>query len=39
VNRINLFSGPAATSVHPVVPFNQQDFWVQGVSAGVKFSW
>jgi hypothetical protein len=39
VNRINLFSGPAATSVHPVIPFNQQDFWVQGVSAGVKFSW
>jgi hypothetical protein len=39
VNRINLFSGPAATSVHPVVPFNQVDFWAQGVSAGVKFSW
>lgn len=39
VNRINLFSGPPATSVHPVVPFNQQDFWAQGVSAGVKFSW
>jgi hypothetical protein len=40
VNRIpNFGGGPAATSARPIVPFNQQSFWAQGVSVGVKFSW
>jgi Putative beta barrel porin-7 (BBP7) len=40
VNRIpNFGTGPTATSVRPVVPFHQTDFWVQGVSVGVAFSW
>ncbi|HKA06602.1 MAG TPA: BBP7 family outer membrane beta-barrel protein [Gemmataceae bacterium] len=40
VNRIpNFGTAPTATSVRPLVPFNQTDFWVQGVSIGVAFSW
>jgi hypothetical protein len=40
VNRIpNFGGGPAATASRPIVPFSQQSFWAQGVSAGVKVSW
>src|SRR5262249_17255125 len=40
VNRIpNFGTAPTATSVRPLVTFNQTDFWVQGVSIGVAFSW
>jgi len=39
VTRIPNFGGPPATSARPIVPFNQVDFWAQGVSAGVRFSW
>jgi Putative beta barrel porin-7 (BBP7) len=40
VNRIpNFGTGPTATSVRPLVPFRQTDFWAQGVSVGVAFSW
>ncbi|HEX3146867.1 MAG TPA: BBP7 family outer membrane beta-barrel protein [Gemmataceae bacterium] len=40
INRIPNFSrGVAATSNRPVAPFNQQNFWAQGVSLGVRFSW
>ena len=37
--RIPNFGGAPATSARPFVPFNQVDFWAQGVSAGVRFSW
>ena len=37
--RIPNFGGTAPTSVRPFVPFNQVDFWAQGVSAGIRFSW
>jgi hypothetical protein len=37
--RVPNFGGTAATSVRPVVPFNQVDFWAQGWSAGLRFSW
>jgi Putative beta barrel porin-7 (BBP7) len=39
VNRIPLFTGAPATAVRPIVPFNQTNFWAQGVSVGVRFSW
>ena len=37
--RIPNFGGTAPTSARPFVPFNQVDFWAQGVSAGIRFSW
>ena len=37
--RIPNFGGSAPTSFRPIVPFNQADFWAQGVSAGIRFSW
>lgn len=37
--RIPNFGGAPATSPRPIVPFNQVDFWAQGVSAGIKLSW
>lgn len=37
--RIPNFGGAPATSPRPIVPFNQVDFWAQGVSAGIRFSW
>jgi Putative beta barrel porin-7 (BBP7) len=40
VNKIpNFGGGPAATSNRPIVPFQTSDFWAQGVSIGVAFSW
>ena len=40
INRIpNFGTAPAATTVRPAVPFRQSDFWAQGVSIGVAFSW
>jgi hypothetical protein len=40
VNKIpNFGGGPAATSNRPIVPFQSSDFWAQGVSLGVAFSW
>ena len=40
VNRIpNFGTAPSATTVRPIVPFRQSDFWAQGVSIGVAFSW
>jgi Putative beta barrel porin-7 (BBP7) len=40
INRIPNFSrGPAATANRPVAPFNEQNFWIQGVTFGVRFSW
>jgi Putative beta barrel porin-7 (BBP7) len=40
INRIpNFGTAPAATTVRPIVPFNQSDFWAHGVNVGVRFSW
>jgi hypothetical protein len=40
VNRIpNFGTAPAATQVRPTVPFNQTDFWAQGVNLGIRLSW
>jgi len=40
VNRIpNFGTAPTATTVRPIVPFHQTDFWAQGISIGVAFSW
>jgi hypothetical protein len=40
VNRIpNFGGGPPATANRPIVPFIDQTFWAQGVSAGIRFSW
>ena len=39
VTRVPNFGGPPPTAPRPIVPFNQVDFWAQGVSAGVRLTW
>lgn len=40
VNRIPNFGGaPPATAIRPQVPFEQQTFWAQGITAGIRLSW
>ena len=39
ITRVPNFGGTPPTAARPIVPFNQVDFWAQGVSAGVRFSW